>query len=142
MKVPFILLPTSWNLKGKFYKRAKLEYYHEGEQLDRRLVNLDFFEDVIENKKQHLYIDKKYNIISDEELERRLVDIDYEEELKIKINELSKKLNKKDLNKEILNVKYQIQNEIKRKNLYIDLEYGKISNEEFDEKLKEINKEN
>lgn len=111
MKIPFNLLPASWGLKGKSYERAKLEYYYEGEDLERKLVDLEF-EDETEKQKQHIYLDEKHGKLSKEEFERKLVDLDNEDET-----------------------------ENKKQHLYLDKKYDKLSNHEYKKKIATLNKE-
>jgi len=63
MKIPFAILPTAWGLKGKSRKLAEAEYYLEGEELARRLAEIDAInEDDL--KQQLLMIDLEYKHIN------------------------------------------------------------------------------
>lgn len=59
--IPFRWLPGSWGLEGKVYEEAAAHYYYDGEDLDRRLVDLKFEDD--DNAYEHLKLDLKYGQI-------------------------------------------------------------------------------
>ena len=41
MKIPFWMLPASWGLKGKTREIAEAEYYHEGQELEEKLAEIN-----------------------------------------------------------------------------------------------------
>jgi hypothetical protein len=40
-KLPFWMLPASWGLKGKTREIAEAEYYHEGQDLEEKLAEIN-----------------------------------------------------------------------------------------------------
>lgn len=72
-KVPFRLTPGSWGLKGKTFKKAEAEYYWDGEELDRRLTDIEHPDDP-ENSYKHLELDKKYGHINDYDYKKKKLD--------------------------------------------------------------------
>lgn len=87
--IPFKWLPGSWGLSGKSFDRAEAEYYFEGIDLKRRMVEIDHTGD--ELKIELMRLDNEEGILSDydfamqssellltgDELELRKLEIDY-----------------------------------------------------------------
>jgi len=62
MKIPFKLIPAAWGLKGKSRETAEAEYYFTGEELARKLAEIDAVNDD-DLKQQLLMIDLEYKHI-------------------------------------------------------------------------------
>jgi hypothetical protein len=62
MKIPFKLLPAAWGLKGKSREIAEAEYYYTGEELDRKLADINNSEGQ-QRDLAHLALDLKYGKI-------------------------------------------------------------------------------
>lgn len=107
----FDLLPWTYGMKGKTRARAKAEYYYEGEELEYKLLEIDFDDkndsDYLEKKAK---LDNKYKKINDEELAYELLKItkikhdwdDEEKDYLLKKNELDfkfKKIKRRDYDK-------------------------------------------
>lgn len=77
--VPFKWLPASWGLTGKMRDVAQAEYELEGEELERRLVDINL-QGLDEKRVQlaKLELDRKYNKITDEQLDRSKVELNIE----------------------------------------------------------------
>jgi hypothetical protein len=63
-KIPFNWLPASWGLSGKSRERAEAEYYFEGYDLEKRLIEIDY-EDNDEREVEFLRLDHKHGKIDD-----------------------------------------------------------------------------
>jgi hypothetical protein len=61
--IPFEWLPASWGLKGRPFDEAKANYELEGEDLERRLIDINFTG--IENKHEHMKLAKRMGRIDD-----------------------------------------------------------------------------
>lgn len=74
VKLPFGMLPASWGLKGKTRDIAEAEYYYSGEDLEKRLaeINNETPEDVEVAK---LEVDLKNEKISHSEFEKKVAEI-------------------------------------------------------------------
>ncbi len=72
--IPFALWPAFWGLKGKQREIAKAEYELIGEELDRRLVQLNH-DDVREAALANLNLDKKYGHVTPQEYEYKKLDL-------------------------------------------------------------------
>ncbi|MCM8809900.1 MAG: hypothetical protein NC934_07025 [Candidatus Omnitrophica bacterium] len=106
MKIPFWLHPRFWFLSGKNRKIAKLKYYYSGEELDRKLLSLEF-EDVnlyenpskfFEYQEKSMKIDEKYGKVTSYETQRKIIEFKEfdEKEKALKLLELDLKFNKID----------------------------------------------
>lgn len=74
------LIPFSWRniilgLSGKSKNKAKAEYYYEGEDLERLLIQIEYDDDKIIKELKLLGIDKKYGLVSDYEHDKKYVEI-------------------------------------------------------------------
>lgn len=103
--VPFWMLPSSWGLTGSTREIAKAEYELDGEELERKLIEVNPLLSELEKTSRHLDLDLKYHKIDTFEYDHKMVDL--------------KKLSPEQA--EIEHYK-------------IDVKYGKKSNEELDRK--------
>jgi hypothetical protein len=71
--IPFGMLPASWGLRGKSREIAEAEYYLSGEELDRRLAEINFADNELELKKAQLSIDVKYQKITQLEADEAII---------------------------------------------------------------------
>jgi hypothetical protein len=111
--IPFSFLPASWGLVGKSRETAEAEYYLTGEELERRLLEINY--DQSEQSLIHresLKLDLKYG---------KLTEYDY----KVKLATLDT----------------SSPQDADLKKLQVSLEYGKISVTEYDKAVAEIKKE-
>jgi hypothetical protein len=74
-KIPFNWLPASWGLSGKTRERAEAEYYFDGYDLDKRLIEIDYEGD--ELKVELLRLEHKHGNISDYEFATKYADMTY-----------------------------------------------------------------
>lgn len=63
--IPFRWLPASWGLVGQPYEEAKAHYELEGEDLQRRLIDVRFKSETVEHKYEHLKLDRALGRIDD-----------------------------------------------------------------------------
>lgn len=68
--IPFRWIPASWGLRGKSYKEAEANYYYDGEELEKKLVEFNYVGQDLEEKK--LEIDLKYKKLDQQEYEKKL----------------------------------------------------------------------
>lgn len=76
--IPFKFTPAAWGLKGKSYKVAAAEYDNTGEDLDRKLAEIEFEDDENGLQIEFLKIDKKHGKITETELEKEIASIEDE----------------------------------------------------------------
>jgi hypothetical protein len=69
------MLPSNWGLKGKMLERAKACYELEGEELDYKLLDIDYNPVTSDYKKIKLELDLKYNKITKEQYDYAMVEI-------------------------------------------------------------------
>ena len=69
--LPFWIMPASFGLKGKAYEEAEAHYLLEGEELDRRLVEIRYERE--ERDRHSLAVDLKYGKITDFEYDVKLL---------------------------------------------------------------------
>lgn len=112
--IPFWLMPASWGLKGNTRKRAEIEYYYDGEELEEKLLQLDLENETDEKRKQRILLkhDLKKGKISQYEYRARLLEIEHNIE-----NEKDQKKTDKDY---------------KLKKLELDFQYDKISKRDYE----------
>lgn len=90
--IPFWMLPAAWGLKGKSRDIAEAEYYYEGEELERRLAEIECSDDENAKKLAYLEIDKKYDKISDEDYDFKYIDLAYEDQQERELATLEAKI--------------------------------------------------
>lgn len=73
--IPFRLTPTAWKLRGVAYDEAEAHYTYEGEELERRLVDIRYDRDPREQARQHLSLDLKYEKVTEYQYDVRLLDL-------------------------------------------------------------------
>lgn len=145
--IPFWAVPASWGLVGKSRKIAEAEYYLNGEELDRQLLELNFVSGTNEYKLQKNIIDRKYNHVTDYEFETTRLTIlhgDTREFDKNK-NELDYEFNKIDKYDYLVNkAKFDFGENTKEFNLEkneIDIEFEKIDENAYNKNKATINDE-
>jgi hypothetical protein len=70
-RLPFGWAPAHWGLKGKIRDVAKAEYELEGEELERRLLEINMADrDELELELEGLKLDHKYKKLSDDDYEK------------------------------------------------------------------------
>lgn len=74
--IPFRLLPASWGLSGQPFDEAEAAYLYEGEDLERRLVEIRTENEPLERAKQLLALDRKYHKIGHYDYDKRLIELD------------------------------------------------------------------
>ena len=62
--IPFRWLPGSWGLTGNFYREAEASYYYEGEELERKLVEIRHADNREALQDEMLELDVKYGKLS------------------------------------------------------------------------------
>lgn len=81
-RIPFNWTPTSWALRGKTRERAQAEYELTGEELERKLIEIDHEKDSIDYTKKNLALDLKVNKITKQDYELALLKIEFSGESK------------------------------------------------------------
>jgi|ERR1700691_2686333 len=71
-KIPFKFWPGNWGLTGRRLEESKAEYYLEGEELDQKLIDIQFTNDLLNPQylQKCLDISLKYNKISNQAYEK------------------------------------------------------------------------
>ena len=135
---PFSLTLAGLTLKGKPYEISKAHYELDGEDLERRLLEIDIKDD---NKLalSLLDVDKKYNHITDEEYDRKVVELKFEgTELEIENLMLDRKyrhITKEEYDYRLVELKYkdsENKTDLPFVRLELDKKYGKLTEKEFD----------
>lgn len=115
MKLPFWMMPASWGLKGETYQKTEAEYLYTGEELDRKLVEIEAGQDEQTYALGNLDVDYKYGLINEIAYKRKRLDISYDYET--------------------VSVEYQL---VK---LELDLEEGLITTDQFAKQTATLNQE-
>lgn len=110
MKIPFNWLPASWGLRGKSRKIAEAEYYYEGYELKKQLVEIEAAGDIDKIELAMIDIDLEYNRIDQYAADNRVVDIKHRSDEK----------------------------QLALARLDIDLKYSKITQQEYDRKVADL----
>lgn len=74
--IPFWVWPANWGLDGTRKEIAEAEYYLEGEELQRRLIDLTILDEDA-NKRAHLRLDLQVEKITQEEYDYAILELDY-----------------------------------------------------------------
>ena len=72
-RIPFRFWPWSWGMNGKVRGRAQAEYELQGEELERKLANIDLVDSELSQKL--LDIDFKYDHITEVEYEVKTIEL-------------------------------------------------------------------
>lgn len=83
--IPFSCWPAAWGLKGKTREIAEAEYYYSGEELERRLAEINYRNNELELKKQNLLIDVKYNRKTQLEADEELIKLTIKDQIQQKL---------------------------------------------------------
>jgi hypothetical protein len=75
--IPFNWLPGSWGLSGKIYEETKARYELDGEDLERRLIEIN--NEGIDRDIEFLKLDKKYGRINSYEFDLKVAEVKYPE---------------------------------------------------------------
>ena len=111
--LPFGALPGHWGMAGKMRELAKAEYYLEGEELERKKLEINIAEKTPEEIQLDSFrLDIKYGKLSEEDFERKRVAIEVTDEKERKIALLK-----------------------------IDHKYGKIDDSELEKQTKTLREE-
>jgi hypothetical protein len=105
--IPFSWTPASWGLSGKSRQRAEAEYYLEGYDLDKRMIEIDH--DKEDHPLEFLKLDHKYEKIADYDFAMKYAEMTLEgDELAIRKLELdftAEKLTENEFNKQVATIK-------------------------------------
>jgi hypothetical protein len=96
--LPFGALPAHWGMAGKMRELAEAEYYLEGEELDRKKVEINIAEKSDDELKVALLeVERKYGNIDDETFDRKKAGmIEDEKERKIALLKIDHRYGKID----------------------------------------------
>ena len=83
--IPFAFWPAAWGLKGKTREIAEAEYYYSGEELERKLAEIEYRNNDLELKKQNLLIDVKYKRKTQMEADEELIKLTVEDQKQQKL---------------------------------------------------------
>lgn len=141
--IPFNWLPASWGLVGPAHAEAKAHYELDGEDLDRRLLEIRHAKDTDEYAIGQLKLDLAYKVIDQYEHDRRLIPIKFKRdsvEHDMAVLKLDKAHNKiSDYDYEIGEATILNGGKIEpRIKLKIDKAHGKIAPYEHDLKIAEL----
>jgi hypothetical protein len=142
--IPFALWPANWGLSGSRRATAEAEYYWEGEDLDRRLLDINHPDrDSKEYKLALCKLDRRYNKIGEFDYEYGLIAHNPAIADSVRSVELSKlkhrfgKINAEELDYEVLEHQHankEAEAYIKDK-LTLDIKHKKITEFQRDETL-------
>jgi len=129
--IPFRFLPGSWGLVGKVYDEAEAHYRLTGEDLERRLVDINFTG--ISHAEKYLELDLKYNKISPYEHDIKILELYEKNKItdKAKIDLKHKKISEYEFDK----IEAKENNEgILQDHALLDVEFkhGKLSKNEYE----------
>jgi hypothetical protein len=113
-RIPFAWLPASWGLKGKTRRIAEAEYYHEGEALERMLIDIEHPDDQKKRDILNLRVALKYHVIDQylHDLTLCEIEIDKDDEQALKVAKLA-----------------------------IELKHGKITQQQFNRQTADLKEE-
>lgn len=141
--IPFGCWPANWGMTGKRKELAKAEYYWSGEDLERKLLDINYEPDSSEYKFELAKIDKKYNQIGEEDFARAMIEFDPKIDDTTRARELCKhkhrfgKITAEELEYELLDVAYpnHTAEEYLRAKLRLDLRFRTIDEEQYDREI-------
>lgn len=146
-KIPHWIYPSFWGLKGKAKEKAIAEYYLTGEELDNRLIDIEFDPNTTEYKEQKLVVLKKYKKINDLDFDLKMLDIkfynhnstEYNQE-RLSILKNHNQIDDFEYDIEMLKNKFFNQNtkEFKQEEIAILRKHDKISEQDYDFAMLEL----
>lgn len=135
---PFSLTLAGLTLKGKQYEISKAHYEFDGEDLERKLLEINI-DDRDEFVLALLGVDKKYNHITEEEYDRKVVALKFEgTELEIEELVIDRKyqhITKEEYDYKLVDLKYRDSDDktdLPFARLELDKKYKKLTEKEFD----------
>lgn len=144
-KLPFGVLPGHWGLRGKTREKAKAEYLYTGEELARKMIEIDHT-DPIERRLAHLKVDLEYGKIGKETYDYAVVDAKYQDDPtelkkeKLKLDFYYRKIDEYERDVEIAKLDMK-EVELERRLTELEYAHNRISEQQFDKKIATINGE-
>lgn len=139
--IPFRMTPTAWKLRGVEYDEAEAAYYYEGEELQRRLVDIRCARDPRAHARQSLALDLEYSKITEYQYDTRMLDLNGQGGNDRAILEIEFKHGRVpayDYDRALARLNLKKGESIDRFLLDIDLKHGKISDYEHAKKVIEL----
>lgn len=144
MRLPFRCMPSSWGLYGDAYEEAKAYYELEGEDLERRLLEIRA-KDAYELHRGLLDIDYKYRRITTYEHAKRLAAITHdgvelEREL-VRIDTEHGKISQYEADCKIVHLDYQPGEGLGLALLDVEYRHGKLQKNEYEKRVATLKNE-
>lgn len=147
-KLPHWLFPSFWGLSGKTKEKAIAEYYLSGEELDMKLLDIEFEPETKEYKERKLILLKKYNKINDLDFDLDMLNLNhYNQETKeyraarLKILLEHKNIGQEEYEFGMLDLLDTNTDNFKRLTLDTKLKYKVITEQEYKRDISTLNKE-
>jgi len=137
-------MPGSWGLAGDVYAEAEANYYYDGEELERKLIDIRYKDYPIQQKIKHLELDHKYGKVSGYEKDLKLLEIEDNETPQniAKVKFTHKKISEYEYDKIVAeNDVYEDEIDKEIALLKVDHKHKKIKTKEFEKKLATFNNE-
>ena len=83
--IPFSWMPGSWGLRGQIRLEAEAAYYLEGEELDRKIVEIRYSDKPKDLEIENIALDLKYEKIDEYEHDLRVLQANYHDAAELAI---------------------------------------------------------
>ena len=134
--LPFKAMPGSWGLSGSIYDEAEANYYYEGEELERRILDIQYREYPLERKLRHVDLDFKHGKISEYTKDLKYLEIEEEDTpvniARVKLNH--KKISEYEFDKIVIDGLELSETQKEVELLKVDFKHGKIKKNDFEKK--------
>jgi hypothetical protein len=141
--IQFNWLPAAWGLNGRVYEEAKANYYLEGQELERALIDIRI-DDQNERDRKHLNLDLKYNVIDQYTYDQRMLALSGKGDDQRELLALALKhgqIDNYDHDCKLAALDFATGVDLDIALADIDLAYEKLSKREYDKKVATLKKE-
>lgn len=143
--IPFWLFPNHWMTSDPMkYAEAEARYYYDGEELQRKLIDIWSDGDSVRRAKDNLQLDLRYGKIDQFDYEMECLKIDGNAEDKRRVTELEfeyKKIDDYEFAKRIIEMDEPEGVEREVKLIELDKKHGKVTPKQFEKKLATLKEE-
>lgn len=141
-KIPFHYLPAAWGLSGRVYEEAEANYYYEGEELERKLAEINHKGDPVALRIELINLDYKHGKKTAYERDLAILNAADKDTAvnKAKLDYKYGKITKYEFDRIIIENESMTDSERKNAFLRIEFDNGKMSKYDFEKAVLE-NKE-
>lgn len=142
--IPFRLLPGSWGLVGQKYEEAEAAYYWDGEDLERKLVDIRFKSDPPKHAREVLTLDLRYGRIDQYAYDLAILKLDgllEDRRARLDVEMIHGKVSEYDYARTVAELDHNDETERALAILEVDRKFGRVEEREYVKTLATLKKE-